>query len=98
MGVFPRSRRFLPLPKGEGKDRSRAQCLQIAADRPDIPREHFQICPILRRENRCGNLKRYMKALLLAQLNPTKTLGQLVDDRNLYRILAIFTLIVVWCG
>jgi hypothetical protein len=39
-----------------------------------------------------------MKALLLSQLNPTKTLGQLVDDRNLYRILAIFTLIVVWCG
>jgi hypothetical protein len=39
-----------------------------------------------------------MKALLLAQLNPTKTLGQLIDDRNLYRILAILTLIAVWCG
>jgi hypothetical protein len=41
---------------------------------------------------------RYMKALLYAQFNPTKTLGQLIDDRNLYRILAVLTLILVWCG
>jgi hypothetical protein len=39
-----------------------------------------------------------MKALLIAQFNPTKTLGQLIADRNLYRILAVFTLIIVWCG
>jgi hypothetical protein len=38
-----------------------------------------------------------MKALLIAQFNPTKTLGQLVADRDLYRILALFTLICVWC-
>jgi hypothetical protein len=39
-----------------------------------------------------------MKALLMAQFNPTKTLGELVADRNLYRVLAIFTLIFAWCG
>jgi len=39
-----------------------------------------------------------MKALLYAQFNPTKTLGQLIADRNLYRILAVLTLILVWCG
>jgi hypothetical protein len=39
-----------------------------------------------------------MKALLIAQFNPTKTLGQLIADRNLYRILAVLTLIFVWCG
>jgi hypothetical protein len=38
-----------------------------------------------------------MKALLLAQINPTKTLRQLIDDRNLYRILAVATVILVWC-
>jgi hypothetical protein len=38
-----------------------------------------------------------MKALLLAQINPTKTLRQLIDDRNLYRLLGLATLILVWC-
>jgi hypothetical protein len=38
-----------------------------------------------------------MKALLYAQLNPTKTLGQLIKDRNLYRMLALFMLILAWC-
>lgn len=38
-----------------------------------------------------------MKALLYAQLNPTKTLGQLVNDRSLYRILALFALVLAWC-
>lgn len=38
-----------------------------------------------------------MKALLYAQINPSKTLRQLVDDRNLYRLLAMAALILAWC-
>lgn len=38
-----------------------------------------------------------MKALLYAQINPSKTLRQLVDDRNLYRLMALAALILSWC-
>ena len=62
------------------------------------PGNIFRFAPYCGERTAVEISSRYMKALLLAQLNPTKTLGQLVDDRNLYRILAIFTLIVVWCG
>jgi hypothetical protein len=38
-----------------------------------------------------------MKALLYAQLNPSKTLRQFIDDRNLYRLLLLTALILAWC-
>lgn len=40
---------------------------------------------------------KYMKALLYAQINPSKTLGQIINDRNLYRVIAVFALILAWC-
>jgi len=38
-----------------------------------------------------------MKTLLYAQINPSKTLRQLIDDRNLYRLLVLAALILAWC-
>jgi len=38
-----------------------------------------------------------MKAILYAQLNPTKTMRQLVNDRNLYRLAIVSSLLMAWC-
>jgi hypothetical protein len=38
-----------------------------------------------------------MKAFLYAQFNPSKTLPQLISDRNLYRILALIAVILAAC-
>jgi hypothetical protein len=39
-----------------------------------------------------------MKAFLYAQFNPSKTLAQVVNDRNLYRVLLMVALILASCG
>jgi hypothetical protein len=39
-----------------------------------------------------------MKAWLDAQLNPTKTLAQLIADGNVRRLLAVASLIIASCG
>ena len=39
-----------------------------------------------------------MKAKLYAQLNPTKTMRQLINDRNLYRLVMVLCLFCAWCG
>jgi len=38
-----------------------------------------------------------MKSIIYAQLNPTKTLQQIVNDRDLYRLLAIGALLMACC-
>jgi hypothetical protein len=38
-----------------------------------------------------------MKALFYAQINPSKTLRQLINDRNLYRLIVLAALILAWC-
>ncbi len=38
-----------------------------------------------------------MKSFIYAQLNPTKTMQQLLDDRDLYRLLIIAALLVACC-
>jgi hypothetical protein len=37
-----------------------------------------------------------MKAKLYAQFNPTKTMSQLINDRDLYRVLIVFGLLCAW--
>jgi hypothetical protein len=38
-----------------------------------------------------------MKAILYAQLNPSKTMKQLIQDRNLYRCVIVASLFLAWC-
>jgi hypothetical protein len=38
-----------------------------------------------------------MKAIVLAQLNPTKTMQQIIADRRLFRIMALTSLVVANC-
>jgi len=38
-----------------------------------------------------------MKAILYAQLNPSKTMKQLIEDRNLYRLVIVTSLFLAWC-
>jgi len=38
-----------------------------------------------------------MKALLYSQLNPCKTMEQLIDDRDLYRFFLVAALFMSWC-
>ncbi len=38
-----------------------------------------------------------MRAMLLAQLNPVKTMTQLIQDRSLYRIVILGCLLVAYC-
>jgi hypothetical protein len=38
-----------------------------------------------------------MKAKLYAQFNPMKTMSQLINDRALYRLLMLGTLLCAWC-
>ena len=37
-----------------------------------------------------------MKAILLAQFSPTKTLAQLIHDRDLFRLLIMVALFLSW--
>ena len=39
-----------------------------------------------------------MKAIFYAQLNPQKTIEQLINDRSLYRILILTFMILAACG
>jgi len=39
-----------------------------------------------------------MKRIVYSQLNPRKTMKQLVTDRNLYRMLIMVELLLVWCS
>jgi len=38
-----------------------------------------------------------MKAIFYAQLQPVKTMKQLVSDRRLYRGLILGALVITWC-
>jgi len=38
-----------------------------------------------------------MKAMLYAQLNPCKTMTQLINDRNLYRLVILSSLVLAVC-
>ncbi len=38
-----------------------------------------------------------MKAILYAQLNPSKTMSQLINDRDLYRLVILSTLFLAAC-
>ncbi len=38
-----------------------------------------------------------MKSFIYAQLNPTKTMQQLLSDRDLYRLLAIGAMLFACC-
>ena len=38
-----------------------------------------------------------MKAIVYAQLHPVKTMKQFINDRCLYRLLILATLVVNWC-
>jgi hypothetical protein len=40
----------------------------------------------------------FMKVTMLAQINPHKTMAQLVNDRNLLRILILATFALAFCG
>jgi hypothetical protein len=65
-----------------------------------IPSGHFQGCPELHDLACCGTMSSdaIMKAILYAQFNPTKTMSQLIKDRNLYRLVMIGCLFAAWCG
>lgn len=39
-----------------------------------------------------------MKAIMWQQINPTKTLKQLVSDRNLFRLIVLAGLAMSWCA
>jgi hypothetical protein len=38
-----------------------------------------------------------MKAKLYAQFNPSKTMKQLINDRNLFRLGLLSALLFAWC-
>jgi hypothetical protein len=38
-----------------------------------------------------------MRAIICAQFNPTKTMGQLINDRSLFRLLILAGLMLAWC-
>jgi hypothetical protein len=38
-----------------------------------------------------------MRAMLYAQLNPRKTLAQIIQDRDLMRLMVLGALVLVWC-
>jgi len=51
----------------------------------------------------CGKLSsRYkyknMKAIIWNQINPTKSLKQLVSDRNVFRLIVLAGLAMSWCA
>jgi hypothetical protein len=41
---------------------------------------------------------RSMKLFLCKQFKPTKTMKQLISDRNVYRLLIVAELVLVWCA
>jgi len=39
-----------------------------------------------------------MKLFLCQQFNPTKTMKQIISDRNVYRLVIVVELVLVWCA
>jgi len=39
-----------------------------------------------------------MKTIIWSQLNPSKTMRQLIADRNVFRLLALAGIISSWCA
>jgi hypothetical protein len=56
----------------------------------------FELCPDTHGNAAVRNYEA-MKTIIYAQLNPTKTLQQIVNDRDLYRLLTIGALLVACC-
>lgn len=54
----------------------------------DLPGRFYPFSPIPRPARACDAI-RMTKAIIWGQLNPEKTMQQLVNDRELYRLLAI---------
>jgi hypothetical protein len=38
-----------------------------------------------------------MKAILYAQFNPSKTMSQLINDRDVFRLVLLSSLFLAWC-
>jgi hypothetical protein len=38
-----------------------------------------------------------MKAIIYAQFNPVKTMGQVIDDRFVIRMCILAAVVVAWC-
>ena len=38
-----------------------------------------------------------MKAILYAQFNPSKTMSQLINDRTVFRLGLVTSLLLAWC-
>ena len=63
------------------------------------PLGRFQSCPELCSLLCYGKIApdAIMKAIFYAQLNPSKTMSQLINDRALYRLLIVGVLFYAWC-
>ena len=68
--------------------------------RPVRPRDHFQSFPGLRPSRwicESAGRENEMKAMIYAQLNPVKSMHQLIGDRCVLRVCIVAVLLLAFC-